>query len=973
MKKNAFALIFFLLPFLNFAQPANDACGNAVFLEDISEWCSGNEVFTTINAAPTTGMGTCSFSNNSGDVWFSFVPLATEITVVVSGGSIPAIQFPALALYSGNCDNLVQVACVPSPGNLFINSLSFDDLDLGETYYLQVLGSTEGNFRLCIQNYNAPFEPGSDCPDATSICNRDAFVVQSVDGPGNDPSEANDANCLYIVFGIDVESFSTWFNWTAASNGTFTFVLTPLNATDDLDFVVYELPNGADNCNGKIPIRCMASSCIGQTGLDESSTDTSEPPNCGLPTQDNFLAAINMSAGESYALMVNNFSQTGIGFQIEFGGTAELAGPDAAIAVLPNSAVCEGTNLTFQEVTAITDDQIVSWEWDFGPGATPSSASTPGPHSVSYDSPGFKPVLLELTTEKGCVISEIITVEILCCDVFFENDVLLEQPTCFGSSNGSAQVVINETGNFTFSWSNGSTTDTATGLSAGIYKVTVSNEDACRMVLTIVLDEPDPIDLSTQVEMASCDGGMDGSVAVNAQGGVTPYLYSWEGSAFSVQNTWDNLGIGSYEVRVRDDQGCENTFLIEVTELELILDPQVQAVLPPSCVGYSDAAITVSIANGLAPFLFDFNDGQGYVNANLLTQLPAGIYQVDVLDANNCEGHFSFLVEDPTPLAVDFVETPITCYGLSDGGLLALPSGGTGAYTYEWGNGATTAAVDQLGAGTYTFNLSDGNGCLLATQVELMQPDSLRLDVVKIIDLLCYGDPSGELDLKAVGGVPPYLYRLDEGTVQSSPFFENLYAGIYQAFVQDANGCENSLELHIQQPEAITVFAGEDRIVELGDEIILQALVHPSDLMINWSPSPGFSCMDCPNPRFLPIESDIYTLTVEDMNGCKAQDSLEIQVKKVRPVFIPNAVSPNDDGRNDVFSIYGGKSVDKIASVKVFDRWGALLYDNEGGSEGWNGTFKGKKLPVGVYTYLIEVIFIDGEKLLYTGDVSILR
>lgn len=972
MKKNAIALILTLLPLLNYAQPANNSCDEAIFLEDVVEWCSGNESFTTVNATPTTGMGTCLFSNNSGDVWFRFIPQATEITVVVSAGSNPALQFPALALYSGNCDNLMQLACVASPGNLFINTLVYDGLDLGETYYLQVLGAAEGNFRLCIQNYNAPFEPGSDCPDATLVCNMDPFVVQSVDGPGNDPSEANDAECLNIIFGIDVESFSTWFTWTAASDGTFTFVLTPLNATDDLDFVVYELPNGADNCNGKIPLRCMASSCIGQTGLNEASTDVSEPPNCGLPTQDNFLAALDMTAGQSYALMINNFSQTGIGFQIEFGGTAELAGPEAAIAVLPTSPVCEGTSLTFQDITAITDDQIVNWEWDFGPGASPSNASTPGPHSVTYDSPGLKPVLLELVTEKGCAISEIITVEILCCDVFFENEVLLTPPDCNGDSNGSAQVNINEPGNFTFVWSDGQTTSTATGLSAGIYTVTVANEEVCSMVLTIVLDEPEPIDLSANMTMASCDMGMDGTVTVNALGGVPPYLYSWQGGTFSGQNAWNNLGIGSYMVTARDANGCENSITIEVTELELLLDPQVQAIVPPSCVGYSDAAITVSIANGLPPFQYDFNDGFGYVSAHTLATLSAGVYEVDVLDANNCEGHFTFNVEDPTPLEVDFVVTPVSCFGDDDGQVAALPSGGTGNYTFAWGNGATSAELAPLGAGIYFLSLSDGNGCLLEAQVELADQDSLQLDLVKIVPLLCHNIPEGELELGATGGVPPYLYRLDGGATQSSPLFENLFAGTYRAYVQDANGCESSLELDIQQPEAIALFAGEDQSVELGDEVILQAIAFPSDLTLNWSPSSGFSCADCPNPRFLPLESDIYTLIAADGNGCTTQDSVEIQVRKVRPVFIPNAFSPNADGRNDVFMVYGGKSVDQVASIKVFDRWGALLYDGDG-SKSWDGTFKGKKMPAGVYTYLIEMIFIDGEKLLYNGDVTILR
>ncbi|MDV7400187.1 hypothetical protein RZS08_52725, partial [Arthrospira platensis SPKY1] len=111
-----------------------------------------------------------------------------------------------------------------------------------------------------------------------------------------------------------MESNSTWFVWTAGSSGSLTFTLTPLNPPDDLDFVVYEYPNGPGNCAEKIPLRCMASSCQGPTGLNESSTDLAEPPNCNPATQDNFLAALQMEEGKTYGVMVNNFSTTGMGF-----------------------------------------------------------------------------------------------------------------------------------------------------------------------------------------------------------------------------------------------------------------------------------------------------------------------------------------------------------------------------------------------------------------------------------------------------------------------------------------------------------------------------------------------------------------------------------------------------------------------------------------------------------------------------------
>jgi gliding motility-associated-like protein len=118
---------------------------------------------------------------------------------------------------------------------------------------------------------------------------------------------------------------------------------------------------------------------------------------------------------------------------------------------------------------------------------------------------------------------------------------------------------------------------------------------------------------------------------------------------------------------------------------------------------------------------------------------------------------------------------------------------------------------------------------------------------------------------------------------------------------------------------------------------------------------------------------------VYDFNGCSATAQITVEVDKNRNVYIPNAFSPNGDGPNDEFRIYTGAGVATVNSVRIFDRWGDILYEatdllpSNGGIPTWDGTFKGKQLDPAVFVYLVEVTFLDGLKLLYRGDITLLR
>lgn len=965
------------------AQPANDNCAGATFLQDATDWCSGPGAFSSIGANSSGSLQAGCLSGPFLDVWFSFVPQATDVTITIIGNSIgggPALMLPEIALFEGNCGALQLVACEPAPPFGNANELSFSGLSLGVTHYILVQGKNggTGNFQLCINNYNAPVEPSSDCPDAAILCNKDPFVVQQVLGPGNDPTEANDAECLN-GFGVNVESFSTWFVWTAGNDGALTFSLTPLNPPDDLDFVVYEFPNGPGNCAGKIPLRCMASSCQGPTGLSLSSTDVSEPPNCLLPTQDNFLAALQMEAGKTYGLMVNNFSTTQIGFEIEFGGTGEFAGPEAAIGSSLQGPACIGEPVSFFDATSFPLGSIVGWAWEFGPGASPANAFTAGPHQVTYNSPGTKPVLLRLTTAEGCVVSVVEAIEVVCCNGQFQASADISQVDCPGAGNGAISLsVSNPNAPYTYNWSNGLSGAGINNLSPGDYSVTISDAAGCDTLMAFTITAPPAFSFDTTLVRPTCNGGLDGAITLGVSGGTPPYAFSWQGGPFGTGNSQENLPVGVYNILMRDANDCEVSFVIPLQELELELDPTVEAVRPPVCNGDANASIQVSISNGLPPYQYDFNDGNGFVGAGSLSGLPAGMYQVDVVDANLCRGSFSFTAEDPPLLTLGFQETPISCFGQADGEISAVPAGGVGGFTFRWNTGSTSATLGQLGAGSYTLTLTDAGGCSLESAYELAQPEPIALRIEAQENVICFGEATGSLVLSAMGGAPPYAFSLDGLSFQSTPAFGSLPAGSYQAVVEDSRGCASALDAVISEPPPLLVDAGERQVVILGYEARLRAVPNNPDVTFQWSPAESLDCADCPSPVALPLRNTVYVVQIEDASGCRAADSVEVAISSERPVFVPNAFSPNDDGRNDLFTAYGGPGLLGIVSVKIYNRWGGLAYEQENLSAGnpviaWDGRAGNQDAPPGVYTYVFELEFIDGQRLFISGDISLIR
>ena len=449
---------------------------------------------------------------------------------------------------------------------------------------------------------------------------------------------------------------------------------------------------------------------------------------------------------------------------------------------------------------------------------------------------------------------------------------------------------------------------------------------------------------------------------------------------------------GSFQETLNTTLGCDSLINLDLTVVLCQIAGSIQT-QDALCYGQSSGQFSFTIANGTPPFVYTWErvggagpSGQGGIlalnNPQTITQLPAGDYLVTVADNFGNQTILIGTVGSPAPLALAAVTDDhngfsVSCAGSADGGVAVTVSGGVPPYTYQWNTGATQAGLQGLTAGQYLLTVTDNRGCTLGGNYVLNSPPALTMNAL-FTDPDCEGPATGSVQSGTVsGGVPPYAFDLSGGGFGPENSFTELPTGHYELTVRDASGCTLSQEGDLTAPVIPVVSAGNDIVIQLGEEIVLNGYVNVAPGSMAWSPEQGLSCADCLQPLAKPVETTDYVFTASSTDGCARSDTLRVQVDKSRHVYIPNVFSPNDDGDNDRLVISGGKEVDKILLFRVFSRWGELVYEGidlppDDLNAGWDGRFHGKTVNPGVFTWIAEVAYIDGVLESFQGSVTVL-
>lgn len=451
---------------------------------------------------------------------------------------------------------------------------------------------------------------------------------------------------------------------------------------------------------------------------------------------------------------------------------------------------------------------------------------------------------------------------------------------------------------------------------------------------------------------------------------------------------------GVYQENLNTWLNCDSTVNLDLG----IIICEIQADIGASqvqCFGGSDGIVTFSIEDGTPPFTYDWYrlgqpgpSGSGSVAAlnavETLTGLPVGTYVINIHDTFGNDAVVLTDVGQPAPLSVSAVASDfgngfnVSCFGSTDGTLVASAGGGLLPYSYAWSSGANAALAQNLGAGTYTVTVTDQALCTLTADFTLIQPSSVELEAV-FSDPTCEGPFTGTAEVTgASGGIPPYQYALNNGSFSDSTLFTALPEGTYNLQAQDASGCIVDTTVQLEAAIIPVLELGADTSLYLGDSIRLKPAAAVGAVQFEWNQVPGLSCYDCPNPWVYIFHSTGYLLTVASEDGCTASDSIFVQVLPRRRVYVPNAFSPDGDGINDLLNIFAGAEAVAVKSFQVFDRWGELVYEAynfppNNPAVGWDGLFKGKEMQGAVFAWTAEVVFLDEETLRFKGDAMIVK
>jgi gliding motility-associated-like protein len=322
----------------------------------------------------------------------------------------------------------------------------------------------------------------------------------------------------------------------------------------------------------------------------------------------------------------------------------------------------------------------------------------------------------------------------------------------------------------------------------------------------------------------------------------------------------------------------------------------------------------------------------------------------------------------------------VVCKGDSNGSASVQPLSGQSPYTYLWNTGATNSMISGLAPAQYSATIVDQLGCSGNISAAITEAEMALDLVLDSKNVSCQGASDGSLAATITGGVAPFSILWNTG--QSIDSLEKLLPGNYKITITDANQCmiTDSIEVSVGETPA-AILTGELEI-ELGD--IIEAKV-TSDFdkatIENYTWIAGdlvSDCQECDQYSFQPTGDGCLQVIIEDYRGCIATDSICYKAIPKNRVFVPNVFSPNDDGKNDWFSLFSDNSVEQVLLFTVYDRWGAIVYQKDSlqpndETSGWDGTSNGKYCENGVYIWVAEVMFINNQKNTYNGDVTLIR
>jgi subtilisin-like proprotein convertase family protein len=546
-----------------------------------------------------------------------------------------------------------------------------------------------------------------------------------------------------------------------------------------------------------------------------------------------------------------------------------------------------------------------NYSWSNGAISQDITGLTAGTYTVTVGSSGGCSITKSYTVTNGSGTLSISTV--------------VTDETC-GNSAGAINLTVNGGASpFTYAWSNGAVTEDLSGLSAGSYSCTVTDNNGCSTntgALTLSDASGTLVLNNIAVVNAECNTN-NGQIDVNISGGTTPVSYAWSNG--EITQDLINLAPGNYTCTITDNSGCSLVLAATVMKDAGTLNV-VSSVVTNSTCGNSNGAINLTIGGGTQPYSYLWSDGS--VSQDI-SGLAANTYTCIISDINGCSVSKSETVGSLGNLAVsNIIITDESCNNNS-GKIDITVTGGSAPYSFAWSNGQSSEDIVFLNSGTYTCIISEGNGCSKTVSATVAN-NSGTLTASAVTSNTTCGKANGSINLTVSGGTPNYFYSWSNG--KSTQDISNLTGGNYTCTISDQGGCVLVVSSAVSSS---TLFSVADTILvdpscgscsDGAIDITVSANAAPP---VSYSWSTGSTNEDISN-----LSAGSYTVTITDGSGCK--------VTEVYNLSFPLGII---ESSNDLFSIYPNPLTDRLyikwgenaasdVSVEISNIVGEVVYKN---------------------------------------------
>jgi len=591
-----------------------------------------------------------------------------------------------------------------------------------------------------------------------------------------------------------------------------------------------------------------------------------------------------------------------------------------------------------------------------------------------------------LTDSNGCTTSQPLAINITQPQPLSITLSNQQNVKCFGGNDGFLSVnVSGGSSPYTYNWNNNTLPNLATqnNLSAGLYLLNVVDNNGCNLTSQYTITQPQVLNaIITNKQDMSCNSIDDGFIESSATGGTPPYSYYWTPCNCTIPNMY-GLSAGNYNLKVTDINQCFDTISSIIQEPTLITTLiQSGSLICPG--DTADLLATATGGNGV--FTFYWSNGF-FGNNQQVYPISATNYSVIAFDTNGCTSNIdstTVLVNDINLANLAVSSSSTICNGDS-AVISASISGGLGTYSINWdngigfGNGPFTVTPNITTNYLVTIHDNCGNSLNDNIIINVNELPSIQLTSQTASDC-------GEVQLNISNNISnnsntAYLWNFGDNTTSSlkTPIKTYTESGIYQVtlLATSPEGCDNTgiafMDVTVNPIPVAHFDYNPTEIDMLNPEVYFSNNTTDADTYL-WEFGDGETSINI-DPSHIYAEKGTYTVTLFSSNvyGCNNSFSDEIAIEPVLFFYIPNAFTPNGNGKNEIFSAVGEEIND--FEMQIYNRWGEMIYETKDLNKGWDGSAKGNSniSQEGVYVYNIALTDGRGEKHKLLGHVTLIK